>query len=58
MAELFLFGEALPLGFSLFGLVLPLVSDDFGDLGVGGAWVGGYRLLLVVLAVEDECWGC
>jgi len=28
MAELFLFGEALPLGFSLFGLAFPLVADD------------------------------
>lgn len=51
---LLLIGETSPLVFALFRLVLPLVADNLGDLGVGGAWVGGYGLLLVVLSVEDE----
>lgn len=54
--QFFFFRELLPLVLYGFGLVAPLLADDFGDFRVGEPRVGLYHVGLVVLAVEDK--GC
>lgn len=57
MALFLLFGETFPLFLVLVRFVTPSLADDLGYFGVGETGVLGYHVCLVVLAVEDECWG-
>lgn len=56
MALFLLVGQALPIVFNFFRLLLPLLPNDFGNLGVRKVGVLRNNLGLVMLTIEDE--GC
>lgn len=56
MALFLLVGQALPIVFDFVRLLLPLLPNDFGNLGVRKVGVLRNNLSLVMLTIEDE--GC
>jgi len=51
VAKLLFFSEPFPLVLDLDRLVLPLLADDLGDIGVRKAWILRDDLSLMMLAV-------
>lgn len=51
MSELLLFGKCLPLAFHLRWLILPLLTDDLGDLGIGKTRMLSDYVGLLVLSI-------
>jgi len=54
MALLFFIRQCFPVVFDFLGLVLPLFSNDLGDVRVGQVWVASDNLGLVMLAIQYE----
>lgn len=55
---LLLFGQLLPILLDIFALVLPLVSYNLGNLGIGELGILYSNLGLMVLTIQDEgYWG-
>lgn len=57
MAKLLFFGESFPLVLHFRRLVAPLLADDLGYYWIGKTGILGDDLSLMMLAIEDECYG-
>lgn len=55
MANFLLFREPLPGIFNFFGLLSPLLADEFRDLWICESRMPSGDLALVVLPIKDEC---
>jgi hypothetical protein len=55
MANLFLLSESFPLILLLSRLILPLFSDDLGNLWICEARMFSNHGGLMVLSIQDEC---
>ena len=56
VALLLLLGEVLPRLLHIFIFILPLLSDDLGNVRVGQLGIICCYLRLMMLAVQDKCW--
>lgn len=54
MSKFLFFCERFPLILLLGRLVLPLLTDDLGDLWIGESWIPGNDVGLMMLTVEYE----
>lgn len=55
MTKLLLFSKCFPVVLHLGRLILPLLTNDLGDLWISETWVLSDYVCLVMLTVEYEC---